>query len=205
MSEELERKYLGVHRDTLRPLLQALGATPCHGAHFEANTVYDRDGELYARLELLRLRTREWPDHADVRLTFKRPLPDLVLATGTAKRREETELGLEDAQKMDLILQALGYRPVGRYEKVRESWTLGAASIDMDELPFGHFVEIEAPEADLVRVEAALHLDKCPASAKSYHVLHQEWLAGHHLPARTSFVFTDERRAELRAALGLVR
>ncbi len=34
MAKELERKYLGVSREELRPVLESLGAEPQGGAHF---------------------------------------------------------------------------------------------------------------------------------------------------------------------------
>ncbi|MDO5536602.1 MAG: class IV adenylate cyclase [Desulfovibrionaceae bacterium] len=204
MAEELERKYLDVRRDDLRPRLAALGAKPAEAPHFEANVLYDLpDGALRARHELLRIRTREWADHADCRLTFKAPLPDMLVAGRPVKRREEIELGVDDARAMREILLRLGYRELARYEKVRESWTCGGAHVDMDELPFMHCVEIEASAPVLEKLERRLGLDTSPVSANSYHVLYLDWLAARNLPRQDSFVFDRAERARLRAELGL--
>ena len=204
MAKELERKYLGVARGELRPVLESLGAVPQGGAHFESNTVYDNvKGELAAGRRLLRLRTREWPGRGDARLTYKAPLPDAVVAGRAAKRREETEIGVSSAADAEKILIALGYRPVASYEKVRESWMLEGAHVDMDELPFMDVVEIEGSEAQIARLEQLLGLDKKPSSAKSYYGLYTDWLAERGRGPETSFAFSAERKAFLREALGL--
>lgn len=204
MAKEVERKYLGVARGELRPLLESLGAKPQGGAHFESNIVYDNEqGELVAGRRLLRLRTREWPDRSDARLTYKAPLPDVAVAGRMAKRREETEIGVSSARDAGKILLALGYRPVASYEKVRESWLLEGAHVDMDELPFMDVVEIEGSEAQIARLEKLLGLDKKPSSAKSYYGLYTDWLAERGRGPETSFAFSAERKASLRKALGL--
>ena len=211
MSLEIERKYLGADREHLLAQLKSLGARQTLAPHFESNTVYDNEqGTLLHDRRLLRLRRREWPDHADGLLTCKIPMEDLVLATGPVKRREEIEISLHtlsDIRNMDRILKELGYHPAGSYEKVRESWCLEvegrSAHMDMDLLPFTETVEIEADPATLELVEHLLGLDKFPTSAKSYHVLYLEWLANKGLPANNYMVFTDDERARLRKELCL--
>ncbi|MBR5049723.1 MAG: class IV adenylate cyclase, partial [Desulfovibrio sp.] len=163
----------------------------------------NEQGELVAGRRLLRLRTREWPDRSDARLTYKAPLPDVAVAGRMAKRREETEIGVSSARDAGKILLALGYRPVAYYEKVRESWLLEGAHVDMDELPFMDVVEIEGSEAQIARLEKLLGLDKKPSSAKSYYGLYTDWLAERGRGPETSFAFSAERKASLRKALGL--
>ena len=211
MSLEIERKYLGAGREHLLAQLKSYGAKQTLAPHFESNTVYDNEqGTLLHDRRLLRLRRREWSDHADGLLTCKIPMEDLVLATGPVKRREEIEISLHtlsDIRNMDRILKELGYHPAGSYEKVRESWCVEvegkSAHMDMDLLPFTETVEIEADPATLELVEHLLGLDKFPTSAKSYHVLYLEWLANKGLPANNYMVFTDDERARLRKELGL--
>ncbi len=204
MAEELERKYLNVSADTLRPRLAALGASLVAPAHFETNIIYDRaDCELTARRRLLRLRTREWSKRTDARLTYKEPLPDVMVAGRPAKRREEYELGIDDPGTLHTILLKLGFKELFRYEKVRESWSLCGAHVDMDRLPFMDCVEIEGAAPLLGRLESLLGLDTCPMSTNSYHVLHLEWLAAQHLPGQDGFVFDEATRTALRASLSL--
>ena len=120
-----------------------------------------------------------------------------------AKRREETEIGVSSAQDAEKILICLGYRPVAFYEKVRESWLLEGAHVDMDELPFMDVVEIEGSEAQIARLEKLLGLDKQPSSAKSYYGLYTDWLAERGRAPETSLAFSAERKDSLRKALGL--
>ena len=94
-------------------------------------------------------------------------------------------------------------KSVAFYEKVRESWLLEGAHVDMDELPFMDVVEIEGSEAQIARLEKLLGLDKQPSSAKSYYGLYTDWLAERGRGPETSFAFSAERKASLRKALGL--
>ena len=97
MSSEIERKYLWVTRDALRGRVEALGGIPQGGAHFESNRLYDdTEGSLTRTDRLLRLRTREWPEKSDCRLTFKSPLPPVIVGGRPVKCRDEVEIGVDD-------------------------------------------------------------------------------------------------------------
>jgi adenylate cyclase, class 2 len=101
----------------------------------EMNTIYDLPGQpLRRRGELLRLRKYgdEWV------LTHK-----TKGTVGRHKTRAETETKVADGEKMDAILQALGFRPTFRYEKFRAGWTDGRGHVLVDETPIGNFGEIE--------------------------------------------------------------
>lgn len=113
------------------------------------------------------------------------------------------EIGVDDPDGMARILGLLGYRVIGGYEKIRESYLIGGAHIDMDELPFGSVVEIEAGPERIAELEKALGLDKCPTSAKSYYELFLEWLAERGRKAESLCVFDEETRGKLRQSLGL--
>ena len=54
---------------------------------------------------------------------------------------------MEDFDRMDLILNAIGFKCVQVYEKRRETFFWDDAVICVDQLPYGSFIEIEgAPE-----------------------------------------------------------
>lgn len=208
MTLEIERKYLGVEPHAMMKKLEKAGAKVFHEAHFETNVIYDsKDSVLFGRGELLRLRCREWPQKSDVVLTYKLPLPDLELASGPAKRREEIELGVADFAAMERILGQLGYLPFARYEKVRKSYVFEhegrKAHVDIDVLPFANCVEIEADGDVLEILEHVLVLDKFPASAKSYHHLFLEWRTRQGLTPARDIVFDAGRKARLREHLKL--
>jgi adenylate cyclase class 2 len=81
-------------------------------------------------------------------MTFKAPGPD-------PEHRIEIEVEVDDPRRARLLLEALGYQVVFVYEKEREVFALGEATVMLDELPFGSFVEIEAEDIELVRAAAA--------------------------------------------------
>lgn len=133
-------------------LLQAGGRVK-KGRIYERNVVYDTpDLALREAKKLLRLRQDE-----SVRLTFKGE-PQIEIES-EAKVREEIEVSLDDFEKMALILRRLGYEPAVVYEKYRETIQIGPVEAVLDEMPYGNFIELEGPEAEIKRLAADLGLD----------------------------------------------
>lgn len=205
MGLEIERKYLDIEPEPLRERLAALGAVS-GGIHFESNIVFDRRNILLEQKAILRLRLKEWTDKKEAVLTLKLPRPDV----DDMKVREELETKVADFPIMLQILNGLGYQEVARYEKVRESWFFPrraademAVRVDLDELPFGNFAEIEASPAAADRAVALLGLDKFNLSTKTYYELYQDWLERNNLPYSISFVFDPSARSGIRSGLGL--
>lgn len=151
---EVEVKFLVPQLVDLRARLLAAGGVVTRPRVYERNVRYDTDGEaLRARYALLRLRQ-------DTRaiITYK-GIPHGVDLTGIEARvREELEIVVSDFDTADQILQRLGFRPRQVYEKYRETLQLGAVEVVLDELPFGHFVELEGADGDLRAASAALGL-----------------------------------------------
>lgn len=189
---EHEAKFLLKDCRSLEPVLAIRGRLR-HPWHFEANTVYDRAGELRGSGRLLRL--RHGIGHI---LTFKEP----AVSRDGIKSRVETECSLDRPENMARILTGLGYSPTLRYEKFRSVWALDHGLVFLDILPFGHCVEIEA-DPDLIPVLAAdIGLDPAAALSANYHELHCAWRQEHGLPPSDDFVFTDEERNRLTTRLG---
>lgn len=119
-----------------REAVQGLGASLVVPRHFEDNLLFDcTPSELLASGRVLRLRTTE----AGSVLTFKGPKRHVE----GVKSRREIESGVSDAGGLRAILEALGYRPIFRYQKYRETYRWRDAEIVVDETPIGVFVEIE--------------------------------------------------------------
>lgn len=152
-SLEVEVKFLLRGFGTIRNRLAAVGAELAAPRVYERNVRFDTaDAALLARQELLRLR-----QDTRVRLTFKGP--SAADTTNEAKVREEIELEIGDFEKMGDILQRLGFWPVQTYEKYRETYHWRGVEIVLDEMPFGHFIELEGDDAALKGVAEALGLD----------------------------------------------
>ncbi len=138
MFTEVELKYEVNDFEEIREKLLLAGAGLLCDATEEQNTVYDlQNGSLKRTNTLLRLRKFG----EEIILTVKEPV-----SSGAMKIRKEHEtllsISLEEAADM---LQALNYKPVYRYEKTREMWSLGSGvHICLDSLYFGKFIEIEA-------------------------------------------------------------
>jgi len=178
-------KFLGVDIGALLPRLEAAGATCC-GACFERNEVFDTpERGLRGQDVLLRLRSA-----GKSVLTLKRR-PEVPTPAGV-KVFDEFETEVADPEAMRSILIGLGYLEAFRYEKIRATWRLAHATVCLDRLPFGDFVEIEgAPEA-IADCAARLGLDISGASTKTYHQLNREHRAASGLPAEESFIFPED-------------
>jgi len=196
MALEIERKYLDVDHDTLRARLTGLGARPL-GVWFESNTVYDDQARsLRAAGTLLRLREKK----GLFVLTLKRKPHNDTTGAGV-KTYEEHETEASDGEALRAILSGLGYHAAFQYEKTREKWSYCGCAICLDTLPFGSYLEIEGPEADIETCATALALPTAKASTATYHELNSQFRTAQHLPAEESFVFAPDKAQRLRDEL----
>jgi adenylate cyclase class 2 len=140
--------------------------------HFERNVVFDfQNSTLLRRHLLLRLRT-ERGRHT---LTFKAPPHD----SKSYKIRPEIESEVEDKEAIERIFQALGLRPVFRYEKYRTTyaevgWPKRGKKplVVYDETPIGRFLELEGPTDWIDRTAARLGYRKSDYITASYGALY---------------------------------
>ena len=150
--EEIEVKFLIEDLSAMRQRLMALGATLKTPRTYEDNWLFDTpDEQLTHQGRLLRLRR----DQRNL-ITYKEPPahqdPDF-------KVLGEYEIAVSDFAQARTILEKLGFAPTLRYEKYRETFTYQGAEIVLDEVPFGTFMEIEAPREVIRSMATALGLD----------------------------------------------
>lgn len=172
MAVEQEMKVPVPDLGGVRSRLVEAGAALRHPLVLEENWVLDDDtGSLRCSGRLLRLRRLgdEWI------LTFKGPAS---FAAGI-KSRPEFETGVAAGPRMLEILSGLGFAPVRRYQKRRETWQLSGLAISLDETPMGPFVELEGDPATIVPVASRLGLDPQRAARGSYLELWLAWRESH--------------------------
>ena len=90
------------------------------------------------------------------------------------KTREEQETRVDDPIVIARVFEALALRVWFRYQKYREEWSSGGATIALDETPVGTFVEIEGTEGEIVSLTAALGRSSADFILSSYRVLFME-------------------------------
>ena len=163
MPIEIEKKYriTTEQRRAVEKSMRALGLKP-RPIEFEENTIY-RGPNLKPGRRALRLRRVN--GHA--LLTFKERFP----TTSSIKHQQENEAGLLDADATHAILNSLGYDSALVYEKRRTRWQVGKAKVVIDELPFGLFMEIEASEKEIMRVEKKIGAQDFEAVHETYPAL----------------------------------
>jgi len=150
--QEREVKFYIRDLETLVARLRVCGADLTHQRILERNLRLDTaEGTLQKDNRLLRLRKDD-----RVRVTYK----DNAQMENGVVARTEIEFTTDDFEVTRKLFEALGYQVVVVYEKYRRVYTLGDVEVMLDELPFGDFVEIEAPNNTLIEgVAQMLGLD----------------------------------------------
>ncbi|MCK5375821.1 MAG: class IV adenylate cyclase [Acidobacteria bacterium] len=169
--------------EPVRAALRGLKAEKVHHMAREVNVLLDtEDDRLQTSGRALRLRR-----YGDRHLfTLKGP----VSYRGTIKVRQENEVEVEDVERLQTILEDLGFSTVVRYEKDRETWRIGRIIIVLDHTPMGDFVEVEGPPEEIEATASAIGLDPERAVRGSYLSLWQVHRQRHpedHLPADMVF------------------
>src|SRR5258708_33427529 len=108
MPTEIEVKFALKDRVELTRRLTELGAQRLYPETFEDNIVLDRRGELRTRGSLLRV--RKFGKYSIA--TYKGPMS---IEDGV-KSREEVQTGVESFELAIKIVEALGFKPVFRYQ-----------------------------------------------------------------------------------------
>lgn len=181
---ETEAKIRVAALSAVRRRLKTEGARRLTPRLLESNTLFDRlDGGLRAAGRSFRVRRYG----AAGSVTLKGP----VQLSGGLKSRLELETAVAAPEVLAEILTQLGYLPLFRYEKFRETWSLRGTVVCLDETPIGSFVEVEGRESSIRRAVAALGLDLVDSLTDSYPAL---WVAS----GRTGHMTFPEDRVAAR-------
>lgn len=160
MPIEIEKKYrlTAAQRRAVEKRMRGMGLKP-RPVEFEENTIY-RGHDLKLGSRALRLRRV----NGEGILTFKRRIP----TKSPIKHQEENETGVKDPDALHAILVGLGFEPVVVYEKRRTRWNVEKVEVVIDELSFGLFMEIEASEKEIARVEKLIGAQDFSAVHETY-------------------------------------
>lgn len=173
--QEIEVKFLVSDLPGLEKRLQGTGARLQSLRVLEINLRFDTPTrELSRAARVLRLRQ----DSRAV-MTYKGP----AQAGQEVSVRQEIEFEVSDLAAARRFLEALGYQVMVMYEKFRTEYHLGDLVVVLDELPYGHFSEIEGPDADSIqRAAEDLKLDWGARCTDSYLSIFERLRAARKLP-----------------------
>jgi len=159
--QEREIKLYIQNLSALAERLRICGADIVRDRTLERNLRLDTpDGSLRKDGRLLRLRKDD-----RVQVTYK----DCAEVEDGVVARREIEFIADDLEVVTALFNALGYQVMAIYEKYRSIFRLGDVVVTLDELPYGDFVEIEAPNNTLIEgVVQMLGLDKSKAITTNY-------------------------------------
>ncbi|MEW6505663.1 MAG: class IV adenylate cyclase [Chloroflexota bacterium] len=164
---EIEAKFFLHDLTAFRRRLENIGAVQVKPRHHEINWRFDLpDGSLTRAHRVLRLR-----QDGRALLTYKGAGQE----GAEVAVRQEVEVEVSDADACRRLLEALGFQVSMIYEKYRTTYRLGEAEIVLDEMPFGLFCEIEAPNAETIhRLAEQLHLNWESRIAMGYYTLFEQ-------------------------------
>jgi len=141
--------------------LRMCGAAAVRERTLERNLRLDtHDGRLKKEGRLLRLRKDD-----QVKVTYK----DRAKVEDGVIVRREIEFTVDDLEIARKLFEVLGFQVIVVYEKYRAIFRMGDVMVALDELPYGNFVEIEAPNNTLIQgVVQMLGLDGSKAINTNY-------------------------------------
>ncbi len=166
MSTEIEVKFPLRDRNDLVRRLHEIGAQRLYPETFEDNIVLDRRGELRTKGALLRV--RKFGKYSIA--TYKGPMS----IEGGVKSREEVQTGVESFELAIQLFDALGFKPVFRYQKFREVWRLRDVEVVLDRTPIGEYFEIEGPMDTIRAIAAELEMSMDAAIRQTYADLYRQ-------------------------------
>ncbi len=144
--KELEVKFYISDLADLEKRLVASGANLVQPRTHEYNLRFDTpSGDLGQRESMLRLR-RDSASH----VTYKGPSTTL----GGVLARQEIEFEVSSFAAAQKLIEALGFRSKFVYEKYRTTYALDGLKVTLDEMPYGHFAEIEGTQAAPIQAAA---------------------------------------------------
>jgi adenylate cyclase class 2 len=148
---EIEVKFHLTHVDPVRDFLIKTGAGT-KGRVFESNIRFEhKKNELLKKQSLLRLRKDK-----KTTLTYKSKPP---FENDQFKIHKELEVEVDDFEKMNAILESLGFYKVQIYEKWRETFIISETIVCIDQMPFGDFIEIEGEMDHIKDLASAMSLN----------------------------------------------
>lgn len=89
-------------------------------------------------------------------ISFKEKLDDSK--DDTILKRNDIEVEIGDISKMQYILEVMGLKKTFTMEKYRLKWKFEDVDLNVDELPFGLFLEIHGEEEQIAKVMEELEL-----------------------------------------------
>ena len=181
---EVELKAVVAGARAVGARLLAAGAEPGFAGHL-CDRRFDRDGELTARGEALRIRVFRGDDgRQDTVLGWKGP----VSFESGYKRRVEREYRVAAADPVDGLLEALGFLPIHQVDRYVECYALRGAVLRLEWYPrMDCLIEVEGAPRAIEAAVVATGIDRGAFSAD----------------ALTDFVARYEARTRTQAAVSL--
>lgn len=177
MKREIEVKIRVRDAEETARRIEAAGGVLETPRTFEDNRLYDLPDRALTRAGCV-LRLRSAGDRSI--LTGKGP--GGAGADARYKIRREEELEVPDPEAVAAVLAAAGLAVLWRYQKYRREYRLAGAAIVVDEIPHGHWIEIEGEPAAIEAAASALGVPGAEFETATYREIHERECARAGLP-----------------------
>ena len=153
----------------LQPRLESMGAIFA-GSEHEVNHILDTpEGTLQRRHQVLRVRTA-----GKNTVTWKGQSGQEDPHGHKVREELEIPFDADGADTMLALFDRLGFVEVLRYEKQRTTWRWQNATIALDHLDFGDYIEIEGEAGAIQHALRLLGLEGEPLETRSYPELRRQ-------------------------------
>lgn len=179
--DEIEVKFLLDDPQELKRQLEQFGAAK-KSERYEWNTrLESTTNPLLGQGKMLRIRRAERNGDTDFIVTVKVDPTDNNETSYRVRREIEFKAQSDEATLLALFNE-LGYQSDWHYEKRREVFIWEDVEIDLDEMPFGWFVEFEGPREGLEKLIQKLEWGSKPRVLASYQEIFRHVQAALDLP-----------------------
>lgn len=93
--------------------------------------------------------------------------------------RDEFEIEIDDVENAKIILEKIGLKPILKMQKYRLKWNLDGIRINIDELPFGLYMEIYGNENEIQNVMEKLDIENEEKIIGTYWDIYEQYKDKH--------------------------
>lgn len=89
--------------------------------------------------------------------------------------RDEFEIEIDDVENAKMLFEKIGLKPILKMEKYRLKWNVNGIRINLDELPFGLYMEIHGSEKDIKYAMEKLEIENETKIVGSYWDIYEHY------------------------------
>ena len=157
------------------------------GSAFEITKRYDNEREELTKKNIY-IRTRSGFKNV---LTIKEKTT-ANLNLNKYFERKTVEIEVEDLEKLSYALEIFGLKPILRMEKYRMIWKLNDIIFNIDELPFGVYLEIRGDDLPIEKILKLFNFQENQIIADTYWDIFKDLQNKNNYPNKKDIIFDKD-------------